>query len=62
MGETRFDRQVDLRITGNVVALRRTDEPLTPDECRRVRALLEQADKLIHGCPMARRILEGDGT
>jgi len=37
----------------------RADEPpLSPDELRRIRALLDHADKIAHGCPMARRILE----
>jgi hypothetical protein len=58
MGDALSEKQADPRITGNVVALRRVDGPLTPDECRRVRAMLEQVDKVFHACPMARRILD----
>lgn len=44
----------------NVVALRRLDAaaPLTPDECRRLRALLADFEAIAMHCPIARSILD----
>lgn len=43
----------------NVVPLRQGDAaPLTPDECRRVRAMLVEFDAVKQSCPIARMILE----
>lgn len=58
MGEVQYARPDDA--ISNVVPLRRQDDPLTPDECRRLRALLESSERLAHSCPMARRILHPD--
>lgn len=45
---------------GNVIPFRRAVPPLTDDEITRLRALLLDAERVLVGCPVARKVLASD--
>lgn len=58
-----MDREKQAGGGDNVLTFRKTkrgEPPLSNEELRALRALLENAQKVAHGCPVARRIL-GEG-
>lgn len=44
----------------NVLPFRKPVEPLTDDEIRRLRAILDRAERVLSECPVAGRILSDD--
>lgn len=59
-------RPAETKHQGNVVPFKTPPErtprpdPLTDDEVRRLRAMLDEFDTIKQSCPMARRLLEGE--